>query len=109
MGIVYDGVCGIGIEITEDILEKFISFGLFTQEELDEDYYNCSVKIGLLYNTAGNFYSGDMEDLTHYLFVRGNNLQEILDNEHEFISALQKFGINISRKDLKVISNHRVS
>jgi hypothetical protein len=50
-----------------------------------------------------------MEDLTHYLFVRGNNLQEILDNEPEFISALEKFGITISRKDLKVISDHSVS
>jgi len=109
MGIDYDGVGGIGIEITKDVLEKFISFGLFTEEQWDEDYYDCLEKIGLLYNTAGNFYSGDMEDLTHYLFVRGNNLQEILDNEPEFISALEKFGITISRKDLIVISDHRVS
>ena len=109
MGIDYDGVGGIGIEVTESILKKLISAKLFTRKQWNEDFNECLEKIGLLFSTAGNFYSGDMEDLTHYLFIPGNNLQEILDNEEKFKLDLEKFGINISRKDLLVISDHRVS
>lgn len=106
MSIDYDGVGGIGIEVTERVLKKLISAKLFTRKQWNEDFNECLKKIGLLFSTAGNFYCGD--DLTHYLFVPGNNLQEILDNEEAFKLSLEKFGINVSRKDLLMISEYKI-
>lgn len=111
MGISYDGVGGIGIELTEELIEKFISKGYFTEDEWDEDYYECLETIGekldISYSTAGNFYSE--RDITRYLFVDGDNLKEILENYPSFIEKLKTVGIELSIEDLELISDYSVS
>jgi len=109
MGIDYDGVGGIGIELTEDIIQKFISFEYFTEDEWNENYYDCLETIGKKFNisftSAGNFYSGD---IVHYLLVDGQNLKEINENSKTFIEKLKIIGLELSEESLKVISDYMV-
>lgn len=111
MGISYDGIGGIGIEVTEEIVAKFISSGYFTEDEWDEDYYECLETIGeklnISYSTAGNFYNG-IEDLVHYLLVDGENLKEVVENSKTFIEKLKTVGLDLTEKDLLVISDYCV-
>lgn len=101
MGIDYDGVGGIGIEIDEDVHLKLIENGVFTDDEWDEDRDGCLEELDILYQQAGNAYSGDV---TFYLFVEGENLIEINRNAPKFIDKLNAVGINITIDKLKVIS-----
>ena len=41
MGIDYDGVGGIGIELTEELVQRFIAAEYFTEEEWQDDYEDC--------------------------------------------------------------------
>lgn len=111
MGISYGSVGGIGIELTEERIQKFISTGYFTEEEWEDDYYECLVsiseKLELSYESAGNFYNDD--DKTHYLLVDGDNLKEVLENYQTFIDKLKTVGIELSIEDLDVISDYVVS
>lgn len=111
MGISYGSVGVIGIELTEERIQKFVSSGYFTQEEWEEDYYECletiSEKLDHSYESSGNFYHE--EDITHYLLVDGDNLKEVLENHQTFIDKLKTVGIELSIEDLDVISDYVVS
>lgn len=103
MGVDYDGVGGIGIEFTSKMSEKFITKGLFTEEEWDDDINECMERIGIPFNEAGSAnYGGDG---TMYLIVDGETLEDVLLNEGAFREKLSKVGINIGREDLQVISD----
>ena len=112
MGISYSGVGGIGIELTEELIEKFISKGYFTEDEWDDDYYECletiNQKLDIENSSAGNFYSDDNDDLRHYLFVDGENLKEILENYSSFIEKLKTVDIELSIEDLELVSDFSV-
>jgi hypothetical protein len=109
MGIDYDGVGGIGIELTEELVQRFIAAEYFTEEEWQDDYEDCLETIGKKFNisftSAGNFYSGD---IVHYLLVDGENLKEINENSKTFIEKLKIVGIELSEESLKVISDYKV-
>ena len=106
MGVDHNGVGGIGIELTEEIRNKLIEKGLFTQDEWDEDEYGCLETINLPYSVAGDGnYGGDDR---YYLLVHGDNLEEIIKNEQEFRNHLQRLGIQLDQKDLIVISDLHV-
>lgn len=110
MGISYDGVGGIGIELTEEIIQKLIAANIFTEEEWEDDYYTCLDTIGdtwgVLFGTGGSHYSGD---LNHYIFVDGSNLKEIMENYPNFLEKLKNVGVELSIEDLKLISDYSVS
>ena len=106
MGIDYDGVGGIGIKVTDEIVETLIENKAFTEEEWEEDPYECCEDLDVEYAIAGNLMhdSGDM-----YLLVEGNTLDDINLNKDKFIEALDKVGVKITSKDLLVISEMCVS
>lgn len=110
MGISYGSVGGIGIELTEEIVQKLITANIFTEEEWEDDYYECLVcveeKLGISSDTSGNFYSD--ADITHYLLVSGGNLKEIILNSSMFLTKLHCVGIKLSVEDLIVISDYKV-
>lgn len=107
VGIDYDGVGGIGIELTPQKIDLLISRGFFSQEEWEEDYYNCVEKIGIGYYVAGNAYC---EILRFYLLVEEKNLAEIMQNYLSFLDEWKtKTGEDLSAKDLLVISDLYIS
>lgn len=102
MGIDYDGVGGVGIELTDKMLESAYTIGTFTEEEWDECYDTCLSRTGLSWSQAGNSYSGDTD---FYLFVDANNLAQVLENVDKFIDDVDKhFGRKLEMEDIKVIS-----
>jgi len=101
MSIDYNGVGGIGIKV-EDYVDCFIESKLFTQEEWDDDRYDCVEQIGIPFNSAGNHFC---DDVYYYLQVEGSNLVEINKNALSFIKKLEKYGIFLKLEDLEVISD----
>lgn len=105
MGIDYDSIGGIGIELTYERVDLIIKKGLFTEDEWDSDSYECVEGIGLSYGLGGNSYSGDE---TYYLLVEGKNLRDINGNAAKFIKRLDEVGIKMSIGELEVIDDYRV-
>lgn len=108
MGVDYDSVSGIGIEVTADVRAKFVAAGLFTEEEWEDgDERDCLAKLGLVTGTAGSCY--DNEGFTYYLFVEGKTLGEIIANSAKFVAALKNWGVDVNPNDLEVIADMMVS
>jgi|GEM_PF-6478644 len=105
MGVDYNGVGGIGIKVTDDIICELIENGTFIEEDWDDDPDECLNDIGLAYASAGNCYSGDTY---YYWFVSGKNLDEINANANGFIKKLDDLGIRVTTKDLMVIEDLHV-
>lgn len=105
MGVDHESVGGIGIKVDRDMIEKFISSGLFTEDEWNEkDHQELIERIEIDYDEAGSGgYTG--KENIFYLTVKGKNLTEIMDNEEIFRDKLKKFGIILEQKDLIVISD----
>jgi len=103
VSIDYNGVGGIGIKVTDEILEFFKKNGIFTDEDWDQDGHNeCLSKLDILYSVAGSSYSGKFR---YYLFVEGKNLEEINKNSKQFIDKLAEYDLIIELKDLIVIED----
>lgn len=104
MGVDYSGVGGIGIELTDEMVEYAIDKGVFTEEEWDDDWDYCLSKMdGFVYSTAGSEYSGD---ICHYLFVPATTLGKINEYAPIFVEKVREyFGVDIAVDDLKVISD----
>jgi hypothetical protein len=106
MGVDYNGVGGIGIELTKDRINKIIEKGIFTEEEWDYDYDDClSDKVKMEYGLGGDAYSGIN---IIYLMVPGPNLKIINENVKDFITDLSEMGIDITEEDIVPISDYRV-
>ena len=111
MGVDYEGVGGIGIKVTEEMVETMIAKGIFSREDHETDSW-CVIdgickKYNMLYCEAGCCYSGDTYK---YLFVKGDNLKEINKNKDEFKKSLKTlFGKKFKDSDLKVIEDIYVS
>ena len=108
MGVDYDGVGGIGIEITDYVIDKLINYGLFTRDEWEDDYDFCLSKIGFVYELAGNGSYTGRENDRYYCLVPGSNLMEIVANKMKFIKRFEEFGIMLDDTSLIVISDFRV-
>jgi hypothetical protein len=110
MSISYGSVGGIGSELTEEIVQKLIAANIFTEEEWEDDYYEClecvEEKLGISSDTSGNFYSD--RDITHYLLVSGSNLKEIIENCPTFLEKMKSVDVELSVEDLIVISDYKV-
>lgn len=101
MSVDHSGVGGIGIKIT-DYLDKFMALGAFTKEEWEDDNDECLNKLGFSYWTAGNSYTGN---IYYYSMVKGKNLEEVIVNAPAFIESFRKWGIELTLKDLRVVSD----
>lgn len=110
MGIDYSAVGGIGFKLTQEHFSKMIEGGLFTEEQLEEDLFEdllfdlCD-EIPVDIETSGNSYTGN---IVKWALIPGKTFEEILENEDAFLKWFQKYGIEISRKDLKVVSEGHV-
>ena len=102
MGVDFDGVGGVGILFTDEMMDKAIAKGKFTREEWEDDPCGCIETLEMLYATAGSAYTGNE---WRYLFVSGETLPEVNDRAPAFISALADIGIEIGLEDLKIISD----
>lgn len=97
MGVDYDGIGGIGVKITDEIVNDLIKSGC-----IKESGDLCLDNIGISYKTAGCTYSGDCR---YYWIVKGENLYEVNTNSQIFIEKLKKIGIEVTTKDLIVIED----
>lgn len=108
MGIDYRGVGGIGIEVTEDMIDEAIERKYPDDEFYDDASYTDKLdsllsKSSLMYETAGNSYCGEDR---FYLLVPGSTLREIQENVPVFCEGLlQVFNIEKDPADLEVISD----
>ena len=106
MGVDYDAVCGIGVEVNDEIVDKFIENNIFDRGDWEEDPGYCLEKTNLGYGAAGSYYSGEV---CYYLFVDGVNLAGINKNAPAFVDSLSKLGISIDVDDLIMIEDILVS
>jgi hypothetical protein len=103
MSIDYEGVGGIGIKLTDDLIEKLIEKNIFTKDEWEEDARECLERLNIYYKQAGNVFT---EIYYWYLMVDGDNLKEINENVDQFIIDIKnKIGIDLTLSDLKVIED----
>lgn len=103
MGVDYNGVGGIGIRLNEGMVLKAIEREYFTEEDWEEDPIASVEVFGILYAQAGSAYSGKE---WFYLFVDGDNLEEVNANREDFLNKINNiFDLNYTEKDLKVISD----
>lgn len=105
MGVDYDGVGGIGIEIDEDMQEKLRDLVEERGLEVDRDEYFTEIleEIGIEYCEAGSgSYGGDER---YYFLVKGETFNDVKKNIPDFIKDMEKIGIKITEDDLLVISD----
>lgn len=102
MGVAYQAIGGIGIEITDEMINKMIDLGMFAKTEWNEDPDGCLSEIGLLCANAGSYYSGNVY---WYWLVAGDTLTEVNDNSNDFLHKLNQIGFKKNVSDLKVIQD----
>lgn len=106
MGVDYDGVGGIGIEVTDERIKCLVERGEFTQEQWDADPYDCLENFGVVFSAAGSEYSGNT---WFYWFVVGKTLLEVHANAKSFLDNMNMKGVQCEMPDLLVISEMYVS
>lgn len=102
MGVDYDRIGGIGIELTNDMMRSLCINSDIPDEEWEDDPDYCLDRLKLNYERAGSEYSGE---IYYYLLVKGDTFIEVNKNIPEFIEKLDLFGIDVKVEDLKVISD----
>lgn len=103
MGVDYNGVGGIGVRLKAEMVQTAINKNLFTEEDWEEDSIASVEVFGVPYAQAGSAYSGKE---WFYLFVDGNNLEEVNSNSKSFLDKINElFDLNYTEKDLEVISD----
>lgn len=103
MGVDYGSIGGVGIEFTAEMVDVAIKNGVFSEDEWEEDEYECLGEIGLKYREAGNAYAGVSR---WYLLVNGDTLDEVNENSNKFIARLAEIGISVDKLD--IISDLRI-
>lgn len=102
MGVDCDSVSGFGIRLTNEIVQKMIASGLFTQEEWNDDPSYCLDKTTFYHETAGSYYTGNVY---YYLFALGDTIPELLRGVNKLIIQLDDIGVDIEIDDIKHISD----
>lgn len=103
MGVDYDAVCGIGVEITTEIVERMIWDKKFTQADWDDSCSACLDTVGIPYHTAGDGCYGGTD--RYYWTVEGSNLQELNDNACAFINKVSRYCGPLTLADLRLITD----
>jgi len=109
VGVDYTGIGGLGVVFNKTMLKNCFSTGIFSVEEWQYDYHSCMDKTGFEWAEGGSYsYTGDDDDLTIYLLLKGATLTEVLHNEEEFIVKVMGLGVSITRDDIKIIEDIHV-
>ena len=114
MGVDYDAVGGVGIAITEDMIQYAIQQGVFTQDEWDDSWYDCAENISEKYDTldfqegGDSAYSGNTPDI--YVVINDCELLgEINISAPQFCEQIKKvFGVVKKPDELRVILDYIV-
>ena len=107
MGVDYNGVGGVGIKLSQDDINILIDNKVFTQEEWDDDWYECFEKLPVSMESAGDYcYTGD--EPTIYLLLDGVTIDELYENVPVFLEELKKLGLERTREDIKVIEDIKI-
>lgn len=102
MGVDYEGIGGIGIRLTDDMVDQAVDKGFFDHDEWDDCNNECLDKLGILYVGAGCALSGEVH---YYFMVDGETYKELKDNIPKFVDEYNKIFKEISEDDLQVISD----
>jgi hypothetical protein len=111
MSVDYEGIGGIGVVLTNDIIREMDinceKFSLKDWESGGNDYLkDYLLESGLKYEMAGNCYTGD---IFYVILMEAETLGDINSNAGKFCSMLGEIGIKIEAENLSVISEMCVS
>lgn len=100
MSVDCDPVCGYGVVVTEDIVDKMVQANLFTKEQWEDDSIACLAGCGFVYGESGSYYTGET---TIYLFANGSTLPELVEGGKDLLCKLADIGVFITLGDIKEI------
>ena len=115
MGVDYEAVGGVGIAITEDMIQYAIKQGVITQDEWEGcSWYDCVENISKKYTTldfqegGDSAYSGNTPDI--YVVINGcGTLGEANLGASKFCEHLEAvFGVVKKPEDLQIILDYIV-
>ena len=98
MGVDYDAVGGIGIRVTDEVLDALGYKDERVEDFLDDRLANTSVS----YIEFGSCYSKD--SIEYALVVEATKYSEIVKSVPKFLEDLRNLGLNCSESDLVIIS-----
>lgn len=105
MSTEYIGVGGIGVKLTQEMINYAIDNEIFTNDDWDDDPFICLSKLNikeLNFKPAGNCFTGK---IYFYILVKGETFIELIDNYPLFIEKIKEyFGVDIDISDLIVIN-----
>lgn len=105
MGVDYNGIGGIGLEVTDEVLEKLHKYT--KNKFIDDHTVDLIESLDISYSEAGSgSYTG--QENTFYLMAEGDTLKEVTEGAKELSVKLKQLGIEIDPDDFEVISDLHV-
>ena len=103
------GIGGVGIKVTEEMFVKMIDADWFSDDlEPSDDAYECLKEaaeiIGCRLEVGGDSVNEEGESCC-YLLLDSDTLFGCVEKSAEFLGKLNDIGINVTSKDLKIISD----
>ncbi len=92
-------VCGVGIKLTDKMIDVAIKRGIFPECMWDDDEEWCLGQLGVRAQQAGSNEYG----FCWYLFVDGDTLGEVNRNANDFLKKIRCLGVDISKEDLLIV------
>lgn len=107
MGVDYNAVGGIGIEVSNELVAEAIALELFTAESWSEDPQSCLESLGIPYEVAGDgCYGGDDR---FYFIIGAYTYRDVNNNKDSFLHIINStFKTKYTDDDLVVISDLHV-
>jgi len=97
MGVDYNAAGGVGIRISDEILEK-LGYNEEEDDSICDFLDNLSLKIP--YTSFGDSYQ---EEYKYAWIIKGGKYLDVVKNIPEFLSKLNSKGFNFTEEDLEVI------
>jgi hypothetical protein len=101
MGVDVKSIAGIGLKLTDEMLEKIRNSKDIPIELWEYDpAWELNEELGFNVEIAGSSCTGD---IYYYLFLEGEILQDFRDNIVDVISKLKECDIHVDDNDFKLI------
>lgn len=107
MGVDYNAVGGIGIQVSDELVAEAIALELFTAEDWSEDPQGCLESLDIPYEVAGDgCYGGDDR---FYFTINAYKYKDVNNSKDNFLHVINStFKTNYTDADLIVISDLHV-